>query len=110
MILFPSFKNINWGKGIHLNNVKLEWRDVLNIVQCYITCEGQFATMFRYHLRFFLHLNGESRLNIPFYMSKILENMVTRVRNHPDHTSHSMFHHGLITLLITTELKKLDKS
>ena len=36
--------------------------------------------------------------------------MATRVKNHPDHTSHSVCHHGLVKLLIMTKLKKLDRS
>ena len=36
--------------------------------------------------------------------------MVTRVRNHPEHNNHSVFHHGLIKLLITTQLEKIDRS
>ena len=32
--------------------------------------------------------------------------MEVRVRNHPDHTSHNIFHHGLIKLLIVKELEK----
>ena len=36
--------------------------------------------------------------------------MVTWVRNHPDHTSHSVLHHGLIKLLITTKLETIDRS
>ena len=36
--------------------------------------------------------------------------MVTRVNNHPNHTSHYVFHHGLIKLLVITKLKKMDKS
>ena len=38
--MFPSFKILYWSKGIHLNRVKLEWRDILKVVQRYITCEG----------------------------------------------------------------------
>ena len=32
--------------------------------------------------------------------------MSVRVKSHPDHTSHSVFHHGLIKLLIDKELEK----
>ena len=110
MFLLPSFEKLDWGKGIHLNNVKSKWRDILNIIQIYITREGRFTTMFRYHLRFLMHLNGESRLNFPYYLFKSIENMVTRVRNHPDHNTHSVFHHELIKLLITTELERFDIS
>ena len=56
--LFPYFEKLNWGKGIHLNNVKPEWRDILNIIQHYITYEGHFAIVSKYHLRFLLHSNG----------------------------------------------------
>ena len=58
LYLFPGYEKLYWSKGIHLNNVKQEWRDVLSIVHGYIAYEGRFATVFRYHLRFLLHLNG----------------------------------------------------
>ena len=93
MFLFPGFEKLDWGKGIHLNNVKPEWRDILNIIQRYITFEGWFVAVFRYHLSFSLHLNGESKLNFP-YLFNTIENMVRGVRNQPDHNSHLVFHHG----------------
>ena len=62
------------------------------------------------NLRFLMHLNGESRLNLAYYIFKSIDKKFRRVRNHPDHTSHSVFHHGLIKLLITTELEKNNKS
>ena len=93
-----------------MNNVNPKWRDVLNIIQRYIMCEGRFATVSRYHLTFLLHLNDESKLNMPYYLVKSIEKMVTWVRNHHDHTNHSLFHHVLIKILITIELKKMDKS
>ena len=36
--------------------------------------------------------------------------MVVRARNHPSSSSSNMFHHGLITLLITQELGKVERS
>ena len=75
-----------------------------------MACEGWFTKIFMYHLRFLLHLNGESRLNLPYYLVKSKEKMVTRLRNHPDHISNPVFYHGLIKLLITTELEKIDRS
>ena len=81
MFLLHGYEKLYWSKGSHLNNIKQEWRDMLNVVQRYITCEGRFATVFKYHLRFLLHLNGESRLNLPYYLLKSLEKMVTRVKN-----------------------------
>ena len=79
-------------------------------VQCYITCEVRFATVFRYHLRFLLHINGETKLNLPYYLLKSIEKMIARVRNHPEHRSHSVFRHGLIRILINYELGKTCRS
>ena len=66
--------------------------------------------MFRYHVRSLLHINGESKLNLPYYLFKSIEKMIAWVRNHPYHISHSVFHHGLIKLLITSELGKTGRS
>ena len=74
--LLPIFENIDWSKGIQLNKVKHEWRNMSKVVQHYIICEGWFATVFRYHLRFLLHINGESKLNLPYYLLKSIEKMI----------------------------------
>ena len=37
MYLLPGYEDLDWSKGIHLNDVKQEWRDVLSIVHHYIT-------------------------------------------------------------------------
>ena len=79
----------------------------MNVVQRYIACEGRFTNIFRYYLSFLLHLNGESRLKLPYYPFKSIEKMVTQVRNQPDHSSRSVFHHSLIKLLITTKLETI---
>ena len=75
--LLLGFEKLDWGKGIHVNNVNHSWRYILNVVQCYITCEGHFTTILRYHLRFLIHLNGESILKFPYYPFKSIEKMVT---------------------------------
>ena len=36
--------------------------------------------------------------------------MAIRVRNHPDSSSNSIFHHGLVKLLIAKELEKYERS
>ena len=98
--LLPGFEILDWSKGIHLNKVKLE-RD---------PHEGPFATVFRYHLRFLLHINGSSNMNLPYYLLKSIEKMISGVKNHPEHSSHSVFHHGLIRILINYEMGKTGRS
>ena len=60
----------DWGKGVHIHNFKPEWREPINIVQSYITCEGIFASIFKYHIIFLQHLSQESKMNLPFFLPK----------------------------------------
>ena len=51
-----------------------------------------------------------SVMNVPFFFLKSLQKMSCRVREHQDHTEQSVFHHGLIKLIISTVLHKRDKT
>ena len=62
----------DWGKGVHIQNFKPEWRDPIKILQSYITCEGRYAFVFKYHIRFLQHLIQESKMNLPFFFLKSL--------------------------------------
>ena len=55
--MLPEFEALDWGKGVQLEKFKLEWREFIRILQSYITCEGRFALVFKYHVRFLQHLN-----------------------------------------------------
>ena len=100
----------DWGKGVHIQKFKLEWRDPIKILQTYKTCEGRYASVFKYHIGFLQHLNQESKMDLPFFFLKILQKMSSRVREHQDHTKQSIFHHGLIKLIISTVLQKKGKT
>ena len=100
---------LDWSKGVHLENFKPEWREAIGIIQSYITCDGRFASMFKYHVRFLQHLNQKSRMNLAFFLLKSLQKMLNRIKGHFDHTNQSVFHHGLIKLIICTDLKKKNK-
>ena len=107
--LLPAHKNPDWSQGIQRAFLFKESQDVLHIIQRYVTCEGIFGTVYRYHMRFLQHVTGANKLNLPFYLLKILEKMVVRARNHSSSFGSNMFHHGLIKLLITQELGKLER-
>ena len=49
-------------------------------------------------------------MNLPFFFLKILQKMSSRIREHQDHTKQSIFHHGLIKLIISTILQKKGKT
>ena len=100
----------DWGKGVHIQKFKPEWIEPIKILQSYITCEGRFAFVFKYHFRFLQHLSHEAKMNLPFLFLKSLQNMSSGVREHQDHTKQSMIHHGLIKLVINTVLRKQEKT
>ena len=41
---------VDWGKGVPIQKFKPEWIEPIKILQSYITCEGRFAFVFKYHL------------------------------------------------------------
>ena len=49
-------------------------------------------------------------MNLPLFFLKILQKISYRVREHQDHTKQSIFHHGLINLIISTVLQKREKT
>ena len=82
----------------------------IKILQIYITCEGRYDFFFKYHFRFLQHLVDESRMSLPFFLLKSLQKMSSRIKEHHDHTTQSIFHHGLINLIISTILQKEGKT
>ena len=62
----------DWGKGVHIQKFKPEWREPIKILQSYITCEGRYASVFKYHIRFLQQLSQESKMNLPFFFLKKL--------------------------------------
>ena len=49
-------------------------------------------------------------MNLPFFFLKSLQKMSSRVKEHQNHTQQSIFHHGLIKLIISTVLQKKGKT
>ena len=76
------------------------------MVQNYITCEGCHDRILKCHLRLLMHLNGSLKLNLPFYLLKSLQRLVTWIQTHLGHTTHSIYHQGLIKLLVISHLNK----
>ena len=56
LFLLSGHETLDRNRGIHRDTLKEEWRPTLGIIQRYVTCEGRIATIFRYRLRFLLHV------------------------------------------------------
>ena len=88
--LMPGFEKLHWKNGIHVRKIKPNWKIPLEMVQNYITCEGRYDRVLKYHLRLLMHLNGSLKLNLPFYLLKSLQKMISWVQGHLEHTAHSV--------------------
>ena len=65
--------------------------------------------VYSYHLRLLLHFVGKRSLDSPFYLCRGVRKMSDKVQIETEGNETSLFHHGLIKLLVLEELKRLDR-
>ena len=106
----PGFEKLDSKNGIHVSKIKPSWEIPLEMVQNYITCDGWYDRVLKCHLRLLMHLNGSLQLNLPFYLLKSLQNMIAWVQGHLEHTARSVYHQGLIKLLIVSQLHREEQT
>ena len=66
-LLVREHKDPDWRKCIPRVWIKKEFKDLLYLIQKYITCEGHFALTFIYHLRLLSHSVKDHKLSLAFY-------------------------------------------
>ena len=64
---------------------------------------------FSCHFRLLAHFEFGKLLNFPFYFWKSLGKMDFQVRKNVENPTHSLYHHGLINMIILAELKKKNQ-
>ena len=52
------------------------------------------------------HLNGDCEINIPYFLLQILSKMAKAIKKCTKDTTTSLFHCGIINIILTHELKK----
>jgi hypothetical protein len=78
------------------------------MVQRYIIGEGIFSYAYHYHMRIFMHLNGGMKMGLPFYLLKCLTKIAKRVQIHHQTAHKSLFHQGLIKMLVMYALREVQ--
>jgi hypothetical protein len=106
----PEFESISGEKGYAKEWIKVELVNPLIVITRLITCEGRYSTFKACHFRLLAHFLFNKPLNFPFYFLKSLEKMSSQVRKNVTNPHNSLFHHGLIKLLVLTELEKQGKN
>jgi hypothetical protein len=81
---------------------------MLMVIQRYFTHEGIFNMVYQYHIRFLLHFTGKEAMNLPFYLFRSIGKMADRVQDKYKKVDTSVFHYGLIKMLVMEELRKTN--
>ena len=90
--IFSRFKKLDWKNGIHVTKPNPMWKTKLEMIHNYVTCDGRHDRVLRCHLRFLMHLSGDKKLNLPYYLLKSIQKMISSVCSHHEHIVRSFFH------------------
>jgi hypothetical protein len=107
--LKPEYHEDNLSKGVTKNHM-LEGSDkMLKVSLRYFTCEGRFNMVYQYHIKFLLHFTCKEVINLPFYLFRSIGKMDNRVQAKSKQVDTSVFHSGIIKMLVMEELRKTGK-
>jgi hypothetical protein len=107
-LLKPQYRTTKWTEGTSRAWIEPQWAQLLIILQRYLTCEGCYTILFPCHARLLLHFTG-TLLNVPFFLLKSLKGMAEQVQRVSEFRG-SLFHFGLVKILITCALSKKQES
>jgi hypothetical protein len=91
-------------KGIPIALLKPRWHSLLLILKQFVTCEGRYGLVFLYHIRLLMNFIG-FELDMPFYLLMSLYKMSKRYKRQGINSS--LFHHGLVKILLVYHLSKI---
>ena len=108
-MLKNPFQEVSFRVGVSRKYFKREWRPVLEVIHRYVTCEGRLASMYIYHLRLMTVFLGRP-INLPHYLVQSMTKMFGAIKKGPKNIGRSLFHHGLIRMLVERELFKRNQT
>jgi len=108
--LKPECQNPNWNKGVPAKHLQEKWGSAMIAIKQYITCEGRYKCLYKFHFRFLLHLTGQRLMNLPFYLIKDLTKISTKIQKNPMAIDSSLAHHSLITMIVFNQVIKAGLS
>ena len=100
----PEYADMDLNNAIPRSCIKDTYAKLLLNIQRYFTCEGRYHKVYTYHFKLLLHFTGNISLDFPSYLHRSLAKMVDKVKSKSEGSETSLFHHGLMKLLILDEL------
>ena len=88
-----------------VSHLEDEWQGLFKGIQLYITSEGRYDKLMLYHFKLLDHFIGKNLLNLPFFLHKRLTKVCKKIRAEPLSMKNTLWHFGLINLIILEELK-----
>lgn len=107
--LKEAYVNEDYTKEVPRFYLKEHYALLLTCIQKYLTCEGRYNKVYPYHFKLLLHFIGKVSIDIPFYLFRSLSKMCDKVQLRKEDCETSLFHHGLIKLLILDNLQKIGR-
>jgi hypothetical protein len=83
---------------------------LLKAIQVYITYEGRYGRVMLYHFRLMDHFTRKNPLSLPYYFHRSLTKMSHKVQAKPNKIKNTLFHFGLIKLIVLEELRRREKT
>jgi hypothetical protein len=106
----PEYQANDLSKSMPRSQLIEQFYRLLKIIQRYFTCEGRFNTLYQYHIRLLLHFTGKVEMNVPYYLLRSIGKMSNRIQAKSKDVDSSLFHFGLIRMLVSEELGKKEIS
>jgi hypothetical protein len=87
------------GKGLNPTALIKPWRDILGVIQRYVTCDGRYNVVRLRHLKILAALKKMLVINLPFFLNAMLHEVVARTQKAKDLVT-IVSHHGLVNLIV----------
>lgn len=100
----------NWSTRLSAKHLKDNWKTAMIAVREYITCEGRYEHVYRLHMHFLLHLTGQNRMNLPYFLIKDLIKISKKIQSNPSALETSLSHHSFITMLVFDQIRRNELS
>ena len=65
--------------------------------------------MYSCHFKLLLHFTGKTSIDLPFYLFRSLSKMCDKVQLRKEAYETSLFHHGLVKLMVLHELQRVGR-